>query len=62
MIITYFPLAGVRRRTAEYLQIAENFAAKYTQQKLSKKPTVVALAEIRKYKVVSGVYTRMYPI
>lgn len=45
---------GVRRRTAEYLQIADNFAAKYNQQKLSRKPTIVTLEEVQKYKVLSG--------
>lgn len=44
---------GVRRRTSEYLQIADTFAARYRQQVSNKKPTVVDKSELAKYTVCS---------
>ena len=46
-------LSGVRRRTAEYLQIAENFATKHRSQQQHKKPIIMSREQVKAFRVLS---------
>ena len=41
-----FHNSGVRRRTAEYLQIAENFATQHRTQQQSKRPIIMTPEQV----------------
>ncbi|KAL5269378.1 hypothetical protein ACHWQZ_G003016 [Mnemiopsis leidyi] len=44
---------GVRRRTAEYLQIAENFATKHRSQQQNRKPIIMSREQVKAFRVLS---------
>ena len=46
-------ISGVRRRTAEYLQIADNFATKHQSQQQHNKPIIMSREQVRAFRVLS---------